>query len=97
MQAPLSVTGGETYTICFDAKADAPKEVQFNIESGRTFQSLTNKYPVPITVQRTYKRFSESVLIVKTEDKARLVLNLGDDKTSIQIDNIGVYLSLIHI
>lgn len=92
LQHLLGVTAGETYTICYKAKADATRTMVVDIDTGDPdYASVNNRGAQTVALGTTYQNFNHTLQANITDPSSRLLFNVGDSTTNVQIDDIGVF------
>ena len=88
----VALVKGQRYSLCFDAKADAQRMLDYGLDSGAPEYS-TRPYgggrAVELTpeFQRISMRFSAGV----GNPAARVSFNMGQHEAAVTLDNIGLY------
>lgn len=86
----LAIKESTTYTICFDAKADAARTITFEIDAGDPgYASLSGKQTVDLTTD--YQSLKHTFSATTSDDSSRLAFNLGKSDVDVYIDNVGVF------
>ena len=91
----LSVTAGEQYAICFDAKTTPNTgmrslTVGFDNNAAGGYMNISGG-PIDETLTAQYQSFSLVVTADETASDARLYFNMAAEAGDIQLDNIAVY------
>ncbi len=89
---------GADYTLCFDAKADAPRTILADVDAGmegvgniNAYASLTDAEAPSVDLTSEYQTFSFSFSAIATDSSARVIFNLSQTDINVEIDNIGLY------
>lgn len=91
MVHPLSVTAGQQYTICMDAKAASNRSIAVEVDNGPSQYAGISGGATDFSLTTSYQSFSTTFFADATDDTARLVINMGLDDANVQLDNIAVY------
>lgn len=91
IQHAVSVVAGEQYSICLDAKADASRDIVFDIDSGPDDYATLSGDALSVGITSTYQTYKHTFAATKTDSSARLTINLAGDAANTEVDNIGVY------
>ena len=91
MTHPISVTAGEQYTICLDAKAASNRTIEVEVDNGPSDYAGISGGPVQFSLTTSYQSFESTFFADATDTTARLVINMGLDDADVQLDNIAVY------
>lgn len=87
----LAIKESTTYTICFDAKADAARTITFDIDAAGTpgYASLIGTQTANLTTD--YQPFKHTFSATSGDDTARLAFNMGKSDVDVYLDNVGVF------
>jgi|GEM_PF-2848343 len=87
----LEIKPSTTYTICFDAKADAARSITFDIDAAGSpgYDSLIGSQTAALTTE--YQTIKHTFSTVSGDDTARLAFNMGKSDVDVYLDNIGVF------
>lgn len=92
LQHILSVNQGEQYTICYKAKADSPRTLLVDIDTGEPdYASVNDNGGTTINLTSSYQSFKHTLTSNTTDTTARLLYNAGLSSTNVQLDDVGVY------
>jgi mono/diheme cytochrome c family protein len=83
---------GTTYTICFDAKAEAARTISYDIDAAGSpdYGSLI-KGTQSADLTASYQPFRYTFAAETSDDSARLAFNLGKSAVGVSLDNIGLF------
>lgn len=88
---PTALKQGTTYTICFDAKAEAARSIGFDIDAaGPDYGSLI-KGTQNADLTDSYQPFKYTFAAETSDDTARLAFNLGKSTVGVSLDNVGLF------
>ncbi len=87
----LSVRAGQRYTVCFEAKADAGRDIMVDIDNGSPDYTTIVGGGQSVTLTNQYSSFKKTFTVGTTDSTARLLFNMGVDSGDVELDNIGVY------
>ncbi len=87
----LAIKQSTTYTICFDAKAEADRTITFDIDEAGSpgYASLIGTQSSELT--SNYQTIKHTFIATSSDDTARLAFNLGKSDVDVYFDNIGVF------
>lgn len=88
---PLSVTAGEQYTVCYDAKAQSNRTITVEVDNGPSEYASLSGGVVTASLTSAYQSFDHTFFADASDTTARLVINMGLDDANVQLDNIAVY------
>ncbi len=89
IQVPTPIKFGKTYTVKFDAKADANRTIMSKITKvGGDWAAYSQERVFNITTE--WKTYSYSFKSTITDPVARFEFNFGKDKTTTYIANVSV-------
>lgn len=87
----ISINEGETYSLCYDAKASSRRKMMVDIDSGPTaYASLSGQQFIK-RIGRRYKHIKFTFTAQQTDPDARVAFNLGLEDADVHLDNIGLY------
>ena len=99
------VREGNTYSICYEAKSDAYRYIEVNVDTGAggvsPYQGLVSTGIDPevggairnvgASLNTEYQAFHHRFVAAATDTTARLTFNLGQSDADVWIDNVGVF------
>jgi len=91
MHHTVNLDEGSEYTICFDAKADEERTIEYDIDLGADPWSSVTGEAETVTLSTEYQQFSKTFTALADDDVSRLVFSLGLAGVSTSIDNVGVF------
>lgn len=92
LQHIVGMTAGETYTICYKAKADATRTMVVDIDTGDPdYASVNDQGAQTVALDTSYQNFTQTLQANVTDTSSRLLFNVGNSTTNVQIDDIGVF------
>jgi len=87
----VALTEGVEYSVCYDAKAAANRDINVNVDLGRApWSSLIEGDGVNQSITTQYQSFKQTFTATGTESAARAIFNLGQSEIDVQLDNISV-------
>lgn len=95
-----SITADTQYTLCFDARVDAPRSILVGIGAdsdgipgmmGTAFNGHTTISTAPIDVNTEYKTYKLTFEGTVTDPTSRVLFNLGTHSNDVYLDNIGLF------
>lgn len=92
LQHIVSVSAGETYTMCFKAKADSARTMLVDIDTGDPdYLSVNDNGAQTVSLSSNYQSYQYTLQANVTDSSSRLLFNVGDSTVNVQLDDIGVY------
>lgn len=97
VHASIGVEANKEYTICFKAKATAPRTMSFVIDQAGTpgYDTLLGGYPADVELTTEYKQTVYTFTADKDDDTARLTMSFGvipgGALGDVKVDDIGLY------
>lgn len=88
----VPVVGGQTYTLCYDAKSDEGLR-QMRVYTDTNMDNWRNTSGGQFTVDLTtsYEQFKHTFTIAETDLRGRVAFDLAESPNDVQMDNIGLY------
>ena len=85
------VVGGREYTVCYTARAEAPRHITMYMDSNldRWANISGGQHRADLTT--TWQTFQETFTVQETDMTARLAFDLAQSPLNVQLDNVGVY------
>lgn len=91
------IRAGESYTLCFDAKAEFTRDIEIDIDNGHEGSAGLNAYTtivsgaVDVTLSTQYERYTHTFTATESDSTGRVIINLGISDGDVSLDNIGLY------
>ena len=87
----VMVVGGREYTVCYTARAEAPRHITMYMDSNldRWANISGGQHRADLTT--TWQTFQETFTVQETDMTARLAFDLAQSPLNVQLDNVGVY------
>ena len=92
VQHPATIENGETYTVCYDAKAANLRTIDVNVDTDGPLYASVMGGGETITVSSEYQTYKHTFTADMAAPGGRLTLGVGDQAIDIEFDNIGLYL-----
>lgn len=87
----VMVVGGEEYTLCYDAKADAPRFITAYMDSNLDLWRNISGGQHRAHLTTSWRRFSHTFRVAETDLFARVAFDLAQSPIDVRMDNIRVY------
>ncbi len=101
----VSVREGLPYSICYNAKSDAYRYIEVNVDTGpgdtQQFRGLVSTGIDPevggsvrnvgVSLNTEYRQFHHRFIAAETDYQARLTFNLAQSENDVWIDNVGMF------
>ena len=87
----IMVVGGQEYTLCYDAKADASRYITAYTDTNMDNWVNTSGGQFRADLTTDYQTFQHTFTIEQTDLHGRVAFDFAQSATNVQIDNIGVY------
>ena len=88
---PVSVVGGRQYTLCYRAKASAPRFITAYTDTNAPRWRNTSDGQHRADLGRQYRRFKHTFTIGETDLTGRVAFDLAQSGHNVQLDDIGLY------
>ena len=87
----ILVVGGQEYTLCFDAKANAPRQITAYTDTNMDSWENTSGGQFRADLTTEYQTFQHTFTIEQTDLHGRVAFDFAQSAIDVQMDNIGVY------
>ncbi|MYF29911.1 MAG: hypothetical protein F4029_04595 [Gammaproteobacteria bacterium] len=92
----VPVVGGQTYTLCYDAKSsqlrdDQTRPIRAYMDTNMDNWRNTSGGQFEEDLTSTYQQFSHTFTIAETDLRGRVAFDFGQSAYDVQMDNIGLY------
>ena len=87
----IMVVGGQEYTLCYDAMADASRYITAYTDTNMDNWVNTSGGQFRADLTTDYQTFQHTFTIEQTDLHGRVAFDFAQSATNVQIDNIGVY------
>ena len=88
---PVSVVGGQEYTLCYRAKAAAPRFMTAYMDTNTPNWSNTSGGQFRADLTTSFQRFQHTFTIEQTDLTGRIAFDFAQSGHNVQIDDIGLY------
>ncbi len=89
---PVSVRTNTNYTLCFDGKAAASRDIGFHIDGGEDSNWSVISGSTEIQPLGTnWANYKHTMMVSSNDTTARVQFLLGTSDVNVQLDNIGLY------
>ena len=92
----VPVVGGQTYTLCYDAKSnelgdDQQRSIRAYMDTNMDNWQNTSGGQFRVTLTSSYEQFQHTFTIAETDLRGRVAFDLAESAYDVQMDNIGLY------
>ncbi len=88
----VSVVGGQTYTLCYDAKSDeGPRQMRAYTDTNMDNWRNTSGGQFTVNLTTSYQQFEHTFTMAETDLRGRVAFDLAESPNDVQMDNIGLY------
>ena len=92
----VPVVGGQTYTLCYDAKSDQlsddeTRPIRAYMDTNMDNWQNTSGGQFEVDLTSSYQQFSHTFTIAETDLRGRVAFDLAQSAYDVQMDNIGLY------
>ena len=88
----VPVVGGQTYTLCYDAKSDeGPRQMRAYTDTNMDNWRNTSGGQFTVNLTTSYQQFEHTFTMAETDLRGRVAFDLAESPNDVQMDNIGLY------
>lgn len=88
----VPVVGGQTYTLCYDAKSnEGPRQMRAYTDTNMDNWRNTSSGQFTVDLTTSYQQFKHTFTIAETDLRGRVAFDLAESANDVQMDNIGLY------
>ena len=88
---PVSVVGGQQYTLCYRARASAPRFMTAYADTNTPNWRNTSGQQFRADLTTSFQRFAHTFTIEETDLTGRIAFDFAQSDHNVQIDDIGLY------
>lgn len=90
---PVSVQTNTNYTLCFDGKAAASRDIRFHIDGGEdsNWAIISGGASELRSLSTSWTTYKQTMMVSSNDTTARVQFLLGTSDVNVQLDNIGLY------
>ena len=85
------LVGGQQYTFCYDAKANAPRIITAYLDSGASQYANIIGGQRQSSLNNQFQTFRHTFIIADTDTSARIAFDMAQSDINVQFDNVGLY------
>ncbi len=85
------LVGGQEYTLCYRARADAPREMTAYLDANLDTWANVSGGQFRSDLTRSYQRFQHTFTIAETDLFGRVAFDFAQSDANVRIDDIGLY------
>ncbi len=87
---PVMVVQGQEYSLCFDARADGPREMSAFVDTNRRdYINLGGHLVAALTAD--FEQYRLTFEATQTDLQARIAFDFAQSDLDVQLDNVGLY------
>jgi len=88
----VPVVGGQTYTLCYDAKSnEGPRQMRAYTDTNMDNWRNTSGGQFTVNLTTSYQQFKHTFTMAETDLRGRVAFDLAESANDVQMDNIGLY------
>ena len=92
----VPVVGGQTYTLCYDAKSSdlrdgQERSIRAYMDTNMDNWRNTSGGQFRVNLTSTYQQFKHTFTIAETDLRGRVAFDLAESAYDVQMDNVGLY------
>ena len=88
----VPVVGGQTYTLCYDAKSDeGARRMRAYTDTNMDNWQNTSGGQFTVDLTTSYQQFKHTFTMAETDLRGRVAFDLAESPNDVQMDNIGLY------